>query len=89
MLVCSLFLSGCGTINIYHKLYRDGTSDLSVEVKSDSQFFLNMIKDGFENDPLMERATIIEEDGGFKYVLEKAKLDNIANGSKNKENVFR
>lgn len=77
-LISMLLLSGCGTININQKLYRDGTFDLSIEIKSNNEMFINMVKEGFEESPAIEKATLIEQEDGFKYVLEKASFKDIS-----------
>ncbi|MBU0979706.1 MAG: hypothetical protein KJ709_02785 [Nanoarchaeota archaeon] len=80
-LISMLLLSGCGTININQKLYRDGTFDLSIEIKSDNEMFTNMVKEGFEESPVIEKATLIEQDDGFKYILEKASFEDVSTES--------
>jgi len=80
-LISMLLLSGCGTININQKLYRDGTFDLSIEVKSDNEMFINMVKEGFEESPVIEKATLIEQEDGLRYVLEKASFNDISTES--------
>ena len=85
-LISMLLLSGCGTININQKLYRDGTFDLSIEIKSDNEMFINMVKEGFEENPVIEKATLIEQDDGFKYVLEKASFDDVS--TENGDSMF-
>ena len=78
LLLIALFLVGCGTININQKIYRDWSFDISIEVNSDNQAFLNLVKDGFEDNPITEKATIVEQESGFKYVLEKATIEDIS-----------
>lgn len=80
-LVSILILSGCGTVNINQKLYRDATFDLSIEVKSDNEMFVNMVKEGFEESPVIEKATLIEQEDGFKYILEKASFKDVSTES--------
>lgn len=82
LLVSMLLLTGCGTINIHQKLYRDGTFDLSIESKSDNAMFLNLVKEGFEESPITEKAILIEDEEGFKYLLEKTSLEDISTESK-------
>lgn len=73
-----LLVTGCGTVNMYHKLHRDGTFDFSIGVKSDNEMFLNTMKSAFEESALVEKATYIEKDDGFTYVLEKVTLEDVS-----------
>lgn len=74
ILLCIL-LSGCGTINIRQKLYRDGTFDLSMEVLSDNVMFINLVKEGFQSSQ-MQQGTLIEQTNGFTYYFEKITFDD-------------
>ena len=90
VLLITLLLSGCGTINFNQKLYRDGTFDLSIEVKSDNQMFVNMVKEGLENSSFAEKATLIEQESGFKYTRKRIPFANFYNVSaEDKENIFK
>jgi hypothetical protein len=78
-----LLLTACASINMRQKLYRDGTSDLSLSVKSDSEFALNMLKNAFAENPTFEGATYKETENGFSYTLNKQRFkeDNNSNES--------
>ena len=78
LILVALFVVSCGTITINQKIYRDWSFDLSIEAKSDNQAFLNLVKEGFEENQITEKATFVEQESGFKYVLEKATIEDIS-----------
>ncbi|MBI5001764.1 hypothetical protein HZC31_00095 [Candidatus Woesearchaeota archaeon] len=74
ILVISLLLTGCGTVNFYQKLYRDGTFDITVEVKSSEQMFLTTVEQGLEESGMLKGAIRTEQADGYKYFIEKTTL---------------
>lgn len=79
-----LLLCGCVTINLNHTLYRDGSFDLSIEVKSDNEMFLNVGKEKLEqfSDSSdfwgINKGTLIENEEGIKYIFERMTFDNFS-----------
>ncbi|MBI2124941.1 hypothetical protein HYU08_00120, partial [Candidatus Woesearchaeota archaeon] len=78
VLVVALLLVGCGSISFVQKIYPDWTFDLSVEVSSDNEYFLNAARSSFEESPSFEKATLVELDNGFRYNLEKVSVEETA-----------
>ena len=75
LILLSVLLSGCGTVNIGQKLYRDGTFDLSMEVRSDNVMFINLAKEAFQSSQ-MQQGTLIEQTNGFTYYFEEISFDD-------------
>lgn len=80
IILSALLLCSCGTINLYQKLYRDGSFDLSFEVKSSSPEFLNLMKSSLEKNNNL-KAKLIEEENGFKYVFDKTNFRDLPTGN--------
>ena len=74
-LIFILLLSGCATINVYQKLYRNGEFDLTFEVISDNQFTSNALKESVGKE--FKGGSYIETSNGFKYILEKADINKV------------
>ncbi|HLP79502.1 MAG TPA: hypothetical protein VK158_02625 [Acidobacteriota bacterium] len=72
----ALLLMGCGTINVNHKLHSDWTSDITLEVVSESEPFINLVKTGLESS--LPGAVEIETEDGVMYQLENVKASDLA-----------
>ena len=75
-----LLLAGCGVVNIQQKLYRDGTFDISIEVNSQNEMFLNGMKNILEENPVFEKAVVTETDEGYRYTLNKVTMESFYTG---------
>ncbi|MFW5983325.1 MAG: hypothetical protein ACOCQ4_02400 [bacterium] len=68
-----LLLSACGTVDVEQKLYKDGTFDLSIEVTSENEMFIDLFE-GQLND--LEGAELTELDNGVRYSYEGVSFSN-------------
>lgn len=73
ILILTLLLSACGTVEFEQKLYKDGTFDLTIRVTSDNEMFASMVEEGLGD---MEGATAREIEGGIEYSYERVDLSS-------------
>ena len=66
LLATSLFLTSCVSVDISQKIYRDGSSDISMEVTAPE-----MLRETVKNQLYLDGATITETEDGFKIQVDK------------------
>lgn len=62
--------AGCVSINVNHDLKKDGSSDIAMEVQSDSQLLRNSLKESLRETLYTENAVLSEGEDSFKYSFE-------------------
>lgn len=62
--------SGCVSLNINHEIHKDGSSDIGIQVDSDSELLRNSLKEQFETSFATENAVLDEGDDSFTYRFE-------------------
>lgn len=62
--------SGCVSLNVNHEIHKDGSSDIGIEVQSDSQIVRSSLKEQFESSFAVENAVLDEGDSSFSYKFE-------------------
>lgn len=62
--------SGCVSLNVNHEIDKDGSSDIGIEVQSDSQLVRSSVKEQFESSFAVENAVLEEGDNSFTYRFE-------------------
>lgn len=62
MLIMGVFLSGCVSIDMNQKIYRDGSIDFSITFSSEVPYVLNMMKDEIANTDDLDSEWIYTED---------------------------
>jgi len=63
-------VSGCVSINVNQEIHKDGSSDVGIEVESDTQLVRTSIKDTMESSMAVENAVLNEGDNSFTYRFE-------------------
>ncbi len=82
IIMISLVLSGCGTVNIHHKIDRNGDYDINFIVLTDSELLIeNTIKFLAENEDFNEENIQVLEDG----ILYQIKSGNMIEFSQEEE----
>lgn len=62
--------SGCVSINVNQEIHKDGSSDIGIEVESDSQVARTTVKETIESSMMVENAVLEEGDNSFTYRFE-------------------
>jgi hypothetical protein len=70
ILSLAVIASGCVSLNINHEIHKDGSSDIGINVESDSQMARNILKERFESSLAVENAVLEEADNSFTYQFE-------------------
>jgi|GEM_PF-1865710 len=70
VVLLAVLASGCVSINVNHEIHKDSSSDVGIEVESDSQVARTTIKEVLESSMAVENAVLDEGDGSFSYRFE-------------------
>ena len=67
ILLLTLALTACGTVDVEQKLYKDGTFDLTLTITSENEMFMSLFTEEAGD---LEGATVREVEGGVEYTFE-------------------
>jgi hypothetical protein len=70
VLCLAVISSGCVSLNVNHEIHKDGSSDIGINVQSDSQIVRNALKERFKSSLAVENAILEEGDNSFNYRFE-------------------
>ena len=70
VVLLAVVASGCVSINVNHEIHKDGSSDVGIDVESDSQVARTTIKELLESSMAVENAVLDEGDNSFSYRFE-------------------
>jgi hypothetical protein len=66
----AVVVSGCVSIDVNQEINKDGSSDIGIEVESDSQVARTTVKEAIESSMMVENAVLEEGDNSFAYKFE-------------------